>query len=135
MAKRKTLEEKIAEDLAKLNEEKTESTEDIIDDINNSLNLPEPEINIWADLTISDEEPKENKNAAELKYDDFSSVQTIGISDFINDQPKPTTYKINEDKDSGLNIPTVTAPVQKTKSNSRSAIKGVYCLNGKIGRN
>lgn len=160
MAKRKTLEEKLAEDLEKLEKignisyfdsSETEKENPIINNCMPEIHADTiqevkevvkgimyeelPEVNIWADLTIPDEESKENENAAELIHDNFSSVSLENLEDSVDESPKPTTYKINKDKDSGLNIPTVTAPVQKTKSNSRSAIKGVYCLNGKIGRN
>jgi len=130
MAKRKTLDEKIAEDLAKLNG-KNKTEEEIVKGI---MYEELPEVNIWADLTIPDSEPKENENAAELIHDDFSSVSLEDLEDPIDESPKPTTYKINENKDTGLNA-IVTAPIQKTKPQSKYAVRGIYCLNGKIRRN
>jgi len=158
MAKRKTLDEKIAEDLAKLNEENIanncmpeihadtiQEVKELVEGVDftvdntpnlsiNLVNLPQQEVNIWADLTIPDSEPKENENAAELIHDDFSSVSLEDLEDPIDESPKPTTYKINENKDTGLNA-IVTAPIQKTKPQSKYAVRGIYCLNGKIRRN
>ena len=137
MAKRKTLDEKMAEDLEKYNNDIKELEEianiPYINTKEELLDLPTPEVNIWADLTIADEEPKENEDAAELNPidDNFSSVSL----ESVDESPKPTTYKINEDKDTGLNNSVVTAPIQRIKPQSKNAVRGVYYLNGKIGRN
>jgi hypothetical protein len=119
MSKRKTLEEKIQEDLEKLDKTEEKKEQDI--DWSESLIIKD-EQDIWNDLVEKDVD--EVKDEIE-NGDDFSPVSN----------PTLSYVKIDKNKDVDVISAIVTAPTQKSKPANKNAVRGVYNLNGKIGKN